>query len=166
MLKPDTADPEEAGELTELGGELLALVVWFVFGAAVLPIAFDHVELDVVLYALLSLTVVRMLPVALCMIGSGLGRREIVFLAWFGPRGLASVVFAILAVKSLEGSALLDDAVGVIAMTIAFSVVLHGLTSGIPGRRYAAQRDEPGDHDDTVPALRARPTSFSPSRLR
>lgn len=158
MLKPDVANPEEAGELTELGGELLALVVWFIFGAALLPIAFDHLELDVVLYALLSLTVVRMLPVALCMIGSGLRRGEIAFLAWFGPRGLASVVFAILAVKSLEGSLLLDDAVGVIAMTIAFSVLLHGFTSGMPGRHYAqqAQQDE-----DAVPTLRSRPTSFS-----
>jgi NhaP-type Na+/H+ or K+/H+ antiporter len=162
MLQPDAANIEEAGELTELGGELLALVVWFVFGAAMLPIAFDHFELEVVLYALLSLTVIRMLPVALCMIRSGLGRREVIFLAWFGPRGLASVVFAILAVESLEESALLDDAVGIIAMTIAFSVLLHGFTASIPGKYYTAQ-DQP-DHQDqpnSVPALRARPTSFS-----
>ena len=162
MLKPDVADPEEAGELTELGGELLALVVWFIFGAAMLPIAFDHLALDVVLYALLSLTVVRMVPVALCMIGSGLGRTEVAFLAWFGPRGLASVVFAILAVKSLEGSLLLDDAVGVIAMTVAFSVLLHGFTSGLPGRHYAGQ-DQP--EQDPVPTLRARRTSFTGSEL-
>lgn len=158
MLTADVANPEEAGELTELGGELLALVVWFVFGAAVLPIGFDHLELDVVLYALLSLTVVRMLPVLLGMIRSGLGLTEVLFLAWFGPRGLASVVFAILAVESLEGSVLLDDAVGVIAMTIAFSVLLHGFTSGLPGRHYADQ----GPQDEgTVPTLRARPTSFT-----
>lgn len=161
MLRPEVADAEHAGELTELGGELLALVVWFVFGAAVLPIAFDHFELEVVLYALLSLTVVRMVPVVLCMIGSGLGRSEVLFLAWFGPRGLASVVFAILAVESLEESYLLDDAVGVIAMTIAFSVVLHGFTSGLPGRHYGGQGHQ--NAADAVPVLRARPTSFSPS---
>ena len=163
MLKPEAADPEEAGELTELGGELLALVVWFIFGAALLPIAFDHFELDVVLYALLSLTVVRMLPVALCLIGSGVGRTEVAFIAWFGPRGLASVVFAILAVESLEGSFLLDDAVGVIAMTIAFSVLLHGFTAALPGRHYAEQDQQDQLERDTVPTLRARPTSFSQS---
>lgn len=163
MLKPDAADPEEAGELTELGGELLALVVWFIFGAVLLPIAIDHIELDVVVYALLSLTLVRMLPVALCMIGTGVERTEVAFLAWFGPRGLASVVFAILAVENLEGSLLLDDAVGVITMTIAFSVLLHGLTSGLPGRHYAQQ----DHHDpDPVPTLRARPTSFTSTEGR
>ena len=73
-LKADAADLEHAGELTELGGEILALVVWFVFGAALLPIALDHAKVEVVAYAILSLTLIRMLPVALCLIGSGLRR--------------------------------------------------------------------------------------------
>ena len=157
-LKPDAADLEHAGELTELGGEILALVVWFVFGAALLPIALDHAKVEVVAYAILSLTLIRMLPVALCLIGSGLRRADMLFIAWFGPRGLASVVFAILAVKSLETSLLLDEAVGVIAMTIAFSVVLHGVTAGIPGRRYAELvRAEPvtGSHRGTTDEFRS-----------
>ena len=160
VLKADAANLEEAGELTELGGELLALVVWFIFGAVVLPIAIDHIEPKVVVYALLSLTVVRMLPVVLCMIGTGAGRTEVAVVAWFGPRGLASVVFGILAVESLEGSLLLDEAVGVIAMTIAFSVLLHGFTASLPGRHYAGQ--DPQDQD-AVPTLRSRPTSFTRS---
>jgi sodium/hydrogen antiporter len=158
-LKP-VADLEQAGELTELGGELLALVVWFVFGAALVPVALAHVELEVVVYALLSLTVVRILPVILCMIGSGLPRTDVVFIAWFGPRGLASVVFAILAIESLETSYLLDEAVGVIAMTVVFSVVLHGATAGLPGRHYAtigSAASPPG------PAPRARPISLGQS---
>jgi NhaP-type Na+/H+ or K+/H+ antiporter len=157
-LRADAADPERAGELTELGGELLALVVWFVFGAALIPIAFDHLDVEVVAYALLSLTVVRMLPVVLCMIGSGLKGSDVVFVAWFGPRGLASVVFAVLAVESLETSVLLDDAVGVVAMTIAFSVVLHGVTAGLGGSRYtgADEADAAG-----IEMPRARPTSFA-----
>ena len=162
-LRSGAADAERAGELTELGGELLALVVWFVFGAALLPIAFDHVEVKVVAYALLSLTVVRMVPVALCLIGSGLGRGDVLFVAWFGPRGLASVVFAILAVESLETSTLLDDAVGVVAMTIAFSVVLHGLTAALGGRHYN-QPDitaPDGGEPATLEMPRPRPTNFS-----
>ena len=157
-LRPDAADLEHAGELTELGGEILALVVWFVFGAALLPIALDHAGVEVVAYAILSLTLIRMLPVALCMIGSGLKRSDVMFIAWFGPRGLASVVFAVLAVESLETSLLLDDAVGVIAMTIVFSVVLHGATAGLPGRRYG----ELVTTDQVAGAApRARPTSFA-----
>ncbi len=137
VLHADAAGTERAGELTELGGEIAALVVWFVFGAALLPIAFDHVGVDVVVYALLSLTLVRAVPVALSMIGSDLSRGDVAFVAWFGPRGLASVVFATLTVESLGSSLLVDEAVGVIAMTVAFSVVLHGATAGLAGRRYA-----------------------------
>ncbi|MGE5211962.1 MAG: cation:proton antiporter, partial [Acidobacteriota bacterium] len=154
---------EQAGELTELGGELLALIVWFVFGAALLPVAFDHLEFEVVAYALLSLTIVRMVPVALCLIGSGLRRGDVVFVAWFGPRGLASVVFAILAIESLASSTLIDDAVGVVAMTIAFSVVLHGATAALGGRHYAQSDVSPphaGD-DAGVQMPPARPTSFA-----
>jgi NhaP-type Na+/H+ or K+/H+ antiporter len=80
------------------------------------------------------------------------------FVAWFGPRGLASVVFAVLAVESLETSILLDDAVGVVAMTIAFSVVLHGVTAGIGGSRYS-ESDEADAAGIEMPP--ARPTSFA-----
>jgi NhaP-type Na+/H+ or K+/H+ antiporter len=157
-LRAEAADAERAGELTELGGELLALVVWFVFGAALLPVAFDHLDVEVVVYALLSLTVVRMLPVALSMVGSGLTGSAVMFVAWFGPRGLASVVFAVLAIESLETSVLLDQAVGVVAMTIAFSVVLHGVTARLGGSRFAGA-DETATGRIDMP--RARPTSFA-----
>jgi NhaP-type Na+/H+ or K+/H+ antiporter len=157
-MRVGTVELEQSGELTELGGELLALIVWFVFGAALLPIAIDHVEFEVVAYALLSLTVVRMLPVALSLIGSRLRRGDVVFVAWFGPRGLASVVFAVLAIESLETSLLLDDAVGVVAMTIAFSVLLHGATAAFGGRYYVRPD---GPEPDTFEAPRARPTSFA-----
>ena len=94
-------DVEEAGELPELLGEVLAFVVWFLFGAVLVPLAFTHFEVSVLVYALLSLTVVRMLPLALSVVGAGLDRQTVLFLGWFGPRGLASVVFALLAVEEL-----------------------------------------------------------------
>jgi NhaP-type Na+/H+ or K+/H+ antiporter len=156
-LRADAAESERAGELTELGGELLALVVWFIFGAALLPIAFDFLELEVLAYAVLSLTLVRMLPVALCLLGSGLERGDVVFVAWFGPRGLASVVFAILAVEGLGTAVLLDDAVAVVAMTIALSVVLHGATAALGGRHYA-EADRTGASSVDMPPV--RPSSF------
>lgn len=70
-------------------------MVWFLFGATLFPIAIEHLGGPVVLYALLSLTVVRMVPVAFAMVGAGLDGPTTTFLAWFGPRGLASVVFAL-----------------------------------------------------------------------
>lgn len=162
-LRADAEQSEGAVLLDELGGELLALVVWFIFGAALVPVALDFLEIKIVAYALLSLTVVRMLPVALCLIGSGLERGDVGFVGWFGPRGLASVVFAILAIESLETSPLLDDAVGVVAMTIALSVILHGATAGLGGRHYdgAAQTVPP-----TVEMPPARRTIFGRSARR
>lgn len=145
-------DLERINELPELGGELLALVVWFLFGATLLPIAFEHLSGSVLVYALLSLTVVRMVPVAVSMIGAGLDRPTTTFLAWFGPRGLASVVFALLAIEELGET---DEAtmlsIAAVALTIAASILLHGLTAGPGGRRYVQR-----EHADTTAGPRAR----------
>ncbi len=137
LADSDSLDVERANELTELGGELLGLVVWFLFGASLLPMAFEHLDRSVMVYALLSLTVVRMLPVALSMLGVGLDRATAVFLAWFGPRGLASVVFALLAIEELgESEPAADVAVATVALTVAASILLHGLSAGPGGRTY------------------------------
>lgn len=88
-------------------------------------------------YALLSLTLVRMAPVALSMLGTDLDRPTTVFLAWFGPRGLASVVFALLAIEDLgETSEATRLAIAAVALTVAASILLHGVTAGPGGRRY------------------------------
>jgi NhaP-type Na+/H+ or K+/H+ antiporter len=136
-LDREVSDLEQVDELPELGGQLLALVVWFLFGAAVLPVALAHVDARTVGYAVLSLTVVRMAPVALSLIRSGLDGPSVVFVAWFGPRGLASVVFALLAVEELgTSSTVVNEAVATVALTVLFSVVLHGITAGPGGRQY------------------------------
>jgi sodium/hydrogen antiporter len=102
-----------------------------------------------VLYAVLSLTLIRMAPVALSLIGAGLGRPAVAFVGWFGPRGLASVVFALLALEDLGQSA--GPAVSVIAFTVLLSVVAHGLTADPLAHRYgprlaitAGGPDDPG----------------------
>ena len=104
-LDDEVMDVEKADELPELLGEVLALAVWFAFGAALVPVAFHHFDLAMLLYALLSLTAVRLGPVALSLLGSGLDRRTVLFVGWFGPRGLASVVFALLAIEELGETA-------------------------------------------------------------
>lgn len=126
--------------LPELGGELLALVVWFLFGAILMPLAFHVVEAgDLALmagYAILSLTVFRMIPVAVSLWGSGLPTRDVLIVGWFGPRGLASVVFALLGVEQLGTDGGAGPAVAAIAVTVLASVVLHGATAGPVARRY------------------------------
>ena len=100
---------------TEQVGGLVSLLVWLAFGAIAVPILADRVDWQAVVYAVLSLTVVRMLPVALALLGAGLDWRTVAFVGWFGPRGLASLVFALLAVEELGPAA--DEAVAVIALT-------------------------------------------------
>lgn len=150
-------DLDESAELPELGGELLGLVVWFLFGAALVPVAVSSLDGSMVLYALLSLTVVRMAPVALALVRSGLDRDSVVFIAWFGPRGLASVVFAVLALEELgEGNAVTDRAIGAIVLTVLLSVVLHGITAGPGGRAYVrrAARATPAEPSEAAPRAR------------
>ena len=154
VLDQELLEVEQAVELPELGGELLALIVWFLFGATLVPIGFDHLSVAVIGYALLSLTAIRMLPVVLSMAGSGLDRTSVLFMAWFGPRGLASVVFALLAIEQLGVQG--EEAVAVVAMTVLLSVFLHGVTAG-PAGRYLGRtgiREASGD------GLRARPRVF------
>ncbi len=125
--------PEELVFLEQMGG-LVSLLVWLAFGAIALPIMVGRIDALLVLYAVLSLTVVRMLSVAVASIGTHLDWRSVVFVGWFGPRGLASLVFALLALEALGPAA--DEAVAVIAVTVLLSVVAHGLSAAPLAARY------------------------------
>jgi NhaP-type Na+/H+ or K+/H+ antiporter len=85
---------------------------------------------------LLSLTLVRLLPVALSLLGTGLDRGTVLFVGWFGPRGLASVVFALLAVEELGETQVVAPAIAAVSLTVLLSVVLHGISAGPLGTRY------------------------------
>ena len=123
-------------EFGETEGQLLALLTFMVFGVAMVPEAVAHMSWSVLIYALLSLTVIRMVPVAVSLIGSRLMMPSVFFLGWFGPRGLASILFALLVLEELmvESGPLLT----VVVTTVTLSVLLHGLTaaplSGAYGR--------------------------------
>ncbi len=136
-------DASAAVEYTELTGTLLSLVLWFVFGAAFVLPAFEDLDVRVVVYAVASLTVIRMLPVALALAGAGRSWQTVAFLGWFGPRGLASVVFALLAVEELG---LTDPSVGIvvrtITVTVVLSVVAHGITARPLSARYLRSLDD------------------------
>jgi sodium/hydrogen antiporter len=120
--------------------------VWLAFGAIGVPIMLERASWTILLYAVLSLTVVRMIPVALALFGAGLDPAAVRFIGWFGPRGLASLLFALLALEQLGSDA--DEAVAVITVTVLLSVVAHGI-SAAPlaarfGRLAAAHGPEPG----------------------
>lgn len=116
-------------------GETLALVTWVIFGAAVVGQSFKFFTWEVVLYAILSLTLVRMLPVYLSLTGTGIDNRSKLFLGWFGPRGLASIVFAIIVLnEDIAGGEIL--AVTVVC-TVFFSIIAHGLSANPLVRRYS-----------------------------
>ena len=129
----------QATQLTELVGELAALVVWFVFGATLVLPSLEDLTWARIAYALASLTVVRMVAVAVAMVGRWRGWPPVAFLGWFGPRGLASVVFALLAVEGLgAGDPEVELVADVIALTVLASVVLHGLSAQPLAGRFAA----------------------------
>ena len=133
-------------------GELVSVLVWLAFGAIAIPIMIERVDARMVLYAVLSLTVVRMVPVALALVGAGFSRRTVAFVGWFGPRGLASLVFALLALEALGSVA--DEAVAIVTVTVLLSVLAHGLSAAPLAARYgaveAAAGPEPGGPVDVV----------------
>ena len=134
------AGPKEVFYVEQTAG-LASLLVWLLFGLVAVPLILETLGWQLLVYAVLSLTAVRMVPVALMLLGSGLKRRAALFMGWFGPRGLASVVFALLAVEELGASA--DDAVAVIATTVLLSVFAHGITAGPLAAKYGASLETP-----------------------
>ena len=123
---------------TEESGTLLSLLVWFMFGAAMLGPGLADVGWREVVFALLALTVLRMVPVALSLTGSGLDWATVAFVGWFGPRGLASVVFGLIAVDSLA-PAQSKVVLGAVTLTVALSVLLHGVSASPLARLYGAR---------------------------
>ena len=133
-LVPEESD--QASRLNEELGGLLGGVTFLIFGAVRLGPSLKHVSWQIALYAVLSLTLVRLLPVAIAMIGSDAKRQTVGFLGWFGPRGLASIVFAVIAVQEahLTGA---ETILLTAYLTIGMSVLAHGVTAAPLARRYA-----------------------------
>ena len=144
-----------------------SFVVWAIFGMLFVgPVLAAGVPWQVVAYAVASLSVVRMLPVALALLGLRLRVTTTLFIGWFGPRGLASVVFALVALESLERNAASATFLKVATMTILGSVVLHGVSATPLARAYGRSVEDLDDGaaelDDPGSALRLRRRSLSP----
>lgn len=134
------------GEYTEDSGRLLAIVAFFAFGNVLVPPAVEALSWQVVLCAVLLLTVGRLLPVAVSLIGFNAAWPTVLFVGWFGPRGLASILFGLLLLQREVPAA--QEFFAVIAATVVASVVLHGTTAAWGARRYGDWfRSREEDHD-------------------
>ncbi len=138
---------------TEETGALLDAVTFLVFGAVLLGPALEHVSWQVAVYAVLSLTIVRMLPVAISLWGSHARAPTVAFIGWFGPRGLASIVFAVIVEDTHRAHG--DTLLTATYLTVGLSVLLHGLSAAPLVSRYAAWYR--GAASERLPAMESEP---------
>jgi NhaP-type Na+/H+ or K+/H+ antiporter len=153
-----TDGPSTVVGLAEQVGNVLASLSFFVFGAVLLGPALSAIDWRTALYAVLSLTVVRMAPVALALAGTHLQPPTVLYVGWFGPRGLASIVFALLLLE--DGPPAAGLLVDVVALTVGLSVVLHGATAAWAARAYSVWHAIAASAD---PALREGPAEPAPA---
>jgi NhaP-type Na+/H+ or K+/H+ antiporter len=126
-------------EFGEAGSQIMILFIFLLFGIILVPMSYQLWDWRTLLYALLSLTAIRMLPVAISLFKSGLDTKTVLFIGWFGPRGIASVLYLLMAIIQLgrEGH---EQIISIITLTVLLSIFLHGISavplSGIFKRKY------------------------------
>jgi NhaP-type Na+/H+ or K+/H+ antiporter len=128
-------------EFAESEGELLVMISFVVFGIAFIPATIVYWDLSVLIYALLSLTVLRMLPVAISLIGKE-DLSTMLFLGWFGPRGIASILYMLIVVHKLGSIEGHEKIFSVMTLTILLSILLHGLSAKPFAKLYARKKQE------------------------
>lgn len=115
-------------EFGEAESQAMVLFIFLLFGMILVPVSYPLWDWKALVYALLSLTVIRMVPVAISLIGSGLPRSTVWFIGWFGPRGIASVLYLLMVVLQL-GTEGYERIISVISLTVLLSIFLHGVTA-------------------------------------
>jgi len=137
-------------EFMETEGTLLMLITFLIFGAALLPEGLEFLDPAMLLYVILSLTVIRMIPVALSLLGAGLRWPTTLFLGWFGPRGLASILFVLLILEEADAEHA-NELLSITVVTVASSALLHGLTAAPLAKRYGQQVARMGECEEIQP---------------
>ncbi len=138
-------------EYSEDSGQLLSAISFFLFGNVLLPAALDELSWTVALCAAALLTVGRLVPVAVSLIGSGTAPQTVAFIGWFGPRGLASVVFGILLLEQEVAKA--GTLAAIVSLTVTLSVVAHGATAGWGAQRFGRWAEAASRHDRSMPEV-------------
>ncbi len=124
---------------TEGTGDAFALLTWAVFGSAIIGKVIGHLSWSIVVYSVLSLTLVRMLPIFISLAGTGERIKTKLFLGWFGPRGLASIVFTLIVLnENLAGGKMLGT---IVVCTVCLSIIVHGVTA-IPMSKVMVEKME------------------------
>lgn len=121
---------ERIQEFAEAEGQQKALYIFLLLGLVLIPAVLPLWDARALFYAILSLTIIRMLPVAVSLFGAGLDRQTVAFIGWFGPRGIASVLYLLIVIGKL-GTKGLEYMISVVSLTVLLSVFLHGI-SAIP----------------------------------
>ena len=148
------AEDHATAGLLETAADLLGFVVWFLFGGVLLVVVAAGLKWQYLVIAVLALTVLRVVPVALSMVGSGFRWRTVAFLGWFGPRGLATIVFGFLALEELgPDSPFIHDVTAVMTVTVLLSVFAHGFTAGPLSRAYGTWAERSGDPISLEPSV-------------
>ena len=143
----------EPVQFTETVGLSASFLVWSIFGALFVgELLRGDFSARPIVYAVLSLTVIRMVPVAIALTGTHLRPATVAFMGWFGPRGLASVVFTLLALEEIEHSSDGAMLLQTVTWTILLSVVLHGISASPLAARYGASIAKAGDVPEKAPA--------------
>jgi len=138
----------DIGNFAEDLAEVLTMVAFMIFGALLLQPRFGEFTWEMLAYAFLSLTLVRMLPVAISMIGTHLRPPTLLYMGWFGPRGLASLIFAAIVIEEVDIPAT-DLMVNIVILTVALSILLHGITAYSGSNAYADwYEQQEDDHDE------------------
>jgi NhaP-type Na+/H+ or K+/H+ antiporter len=137
-------------EFMESEGQLLMLITFLIFGAALLPEALVHMDATFVVYAVLSLSAIRMIPIALALLGSGIRLPTFLFLGWFGPRGLASILFVLLILEEAEIPHH-AEILSITVITVALSVILHGISASPLATLYGRLAGRMGDCEEGKP---------------
>lgn len=122
-------------EFMETEGNFLMLITFLLFGAVLLPEGIEHLNINVLIYAVLSLTVIRIIPIMISLIGSGIRIPTGMYLGWFGPRGLASILFVLLILKESEITHQ-SQLLSITVVTVALSALLHGVTAAPFSKLY------------------------------
>ncbi|MCG8580398.1 MAG: sodium:proton antiporter [Bacteroidales bacterium] len=119
--------------------KILNAVVWFVFGCVITGWIVHRLTCDIVLYAVLSLTAIRMIPVLLSLFNFPISFYAKLFTAWFGPRGLASIVFAVMVFEEQLPHG--DTIVEITLVTILLSVFAHGISANPMARAFDRRKE-------------------------
>ena len=122
-------------EFMESEGQLLTMFTFLIFGAVMVPLGIEHANWKTLVLAILFLSVVRMLPIWLSLAGSGISSYEKIFLGWFGPRGLASILFALLILERFVIPQR-DEIMACVVLTVMLSIILHGVSANPMSNRF------------------------------